>query len=217
MLYKGSIDFMAISYFDFTNRVTFNLKIIFSQIQFHSPMNLKSAKEIKKAADQALAGATKKMNNVNLQSFTLEEKAIQGVLDGATTPMITGLVAPITGVEGEVLPLIPTLDNPDKGEDLGGLFLTLFFGAANALEDNAFLQAMAAASANLDAEWPYISSERLSLAAGETRAESWSFQIPVGIPQTTYFGNIALWQINLIGQGRLLARAGFHLTVSSAF
>ena len=178
-------------------------------------MTKKTAKEIKVQADQNQEVVNPGSPAGQLFSFSLKEEEIEEKIAGkGALPFISGLTGAISGRPGETVFVQPTLVNPDPAEDYGGLFLSLFFGAANALNNDGYLQALAEGNFHHNADWPYMSSERLSLAPGEIVSHSMSYQIPTGILPNVYHGNLAFWRINPIGQGTLLGRASFYLEVA---
>jgi hypothetical protein len=87
------------------------------------------------------------------------------------------------------------------------LFVSIFFGAANFLDD------IAEALSGRDDRWPYLSTPPFSLAAGATTNKTFNYTIPTGIFVSTYLGNSVVWRGEYHDKGSYFDRGLFDVSV----
>ena len=97
--------------------------------------------------------------------------------------------------------------NPDP-TDYYPLFMSLFFGAANFLDD------IGEGLSGRDQRWPYLHSGPFSIAPGKL----WNIFFPYSLPYvpyrpTTGIGNGVLWGGNFMDKGRYYDRSLFYVNV----
>lgn len=105
------------------------------------------------------------------------------------------------------------LSNPDP-VSYYPVFVSIYFGVANSLDNQAFGEAAARGNFNGDTGWPYMTSRPFSLAAGATHNEVFNYTTPTGVPLTTYPANSVLWNGSYHDQGSYFDRGLFYVTLS---
>ncbi len=98
------------------------------------------------------------------------------------------------------------ISNPDP-TGYYPLFVSIFFGAANFLDD------IAEALAGRDNRWPYLSSAPFSLAAGGTTSKTFYYTSPTAITASTYLGNSVVWRGDYHDKGLYLDRGLFDVSL----
>jgi hypothetical protein len=92
------------------------------------------------------------------------------------------------------------------------LYVSLFFAAANMLDDNAFCQELAAASRDTDSPWRHQTGYGFDLPAGGRMRIPFSFSKPAGVFRTDHFPNCVLWQREAFRQGTYFDRTCFEVS-----
>jgi hypothetical protein len=98
------------------------------------------------------------------------------------------------------------ISNPDAFEYYP-LFVTVFFGAANFLDD------IGEGISGRDTRWPYLTSRPFGLAGRATIRERFDYTTPFGGPLTTVTGNWVLWLANPYDKGSYFDRGFFFITL----
>jgi hypothetical protein len=100
------------------------------------------------------------------------------------------------------------ISNPD-GIGYYPLFVTVFFGAANFLDD------IGEGISGRDTQWPFLTSYPFGLAPGATVKKTFNYTTPTSVPTlTTSTGNSVLWLANYDDKGTYFDRNLFHITVA---
>ncbi len=96
--------------------------------------------------------------------------------------------------------------NPDP-TGYSPVFVTIFFGAANFLDD------IGEGLSGRDLRWPYLSSQGVGLASGASREQTFQYTTPTNVPLSTYLGNSVLWRGEYHDKGAYFDRGLFDVTL----
>jgi hypothetical protein len=99
-----------------------------------------------------------------------------------------------------------SLSNPDP-TGYYPLFVTIFFGAANFLDD------IGEGLSGRDLRWPYLSSQAFGLASGATTTRTFQYTTPTNVPRSTYIGNSVFWRGDFHDRGTFFDRCLFDVTL----
>jgi len=98
------------------------------------------------------------------------------------------------------------VSNPDP-VGYNPVFVSVFFGAANFLDD------IAEALAGRDDRWPYLSTSPFGLAAAATTSKTFNYSVPTGIAVSTYLGNSLVWKGEYHDKGSYFDRGFFDVSL----
>jgi hypothetical protein len=96
---------------------------------------------------------------------------------------------------------------PQVGSTLySDFFVSLFFGTTGFFEsgEHAYLAR--------DRRFPIL-GEPVEVPSGGSATRRFTYNVPDGVRESTYFGNYVLWYLDVLGQGTSYARGCFDLTV----
>lgn len=96
--------------------------------------------------------------------------------------------------------------NPDDGQNYNSLYLSLFFGPANFLDD------IGEGLIGRDKRWPYLTIGWFRLNVGQYSTKEFTYTTP-DVPRSTYLGNTLLWHCKTFGKGTYLDRSAFYIKI----
>jgi hypothetical protein len=175
-------------------------------------MEGKSEEEVRQEVEQRLREIEllrEEAQQQGLSFHSLSEEELARKIRGESSQSPYGFSLSWTSGTSPGSPAIFTVNisNPD-GIGYYPLFVTVFFGAANFLDD------IGEGISGRDTRWPYLTSRPFSLAAGATAKQTFNYTTPTGVPLTTSTGNSVLWLANYDDKGTYFDRNLFYITLS---